>query len=68
MNFCSVWVNVKHSLFGGSSYNCRRQEAAWSGNWESDEGLKIFFLLAILKPISIVVLLFKFAYHVSDFF
>lgn len=40
---CSVWVNVKHSLFGGSSYNCRRQEAAWSGNWESDEGLN--FLL-----------------------
>ncbi|XP_071175630.1 uncharacterized protein [Mytilus edulis] len=37
MTFCSVWVNVKHSLFGGSSYNCRRQEAAWSENWDSDE-------------------------------
>lgn len=35
---CSILVNVKRSLFGGSSYNCRRHEAAWSGSWGLDDG------------------------------
>ncbi|XP_033745952.1 LOW QUALITY PROTEIN: uncharacterized protein LOC117331369 [Pecten maximus] len=35
---CSILVNVKRSLFGGSSYNCRRHEAAWSGSWGFEDG------------------------------
>jgi len=43
MNMCSAFVNMKRSLFGGGSYNCRRQEADWPGNWQmsnsdDDEG------------------------------
>lgn len=53
-----MFVNVKRSLFGGASYNCRRHEAAWSGSWDisdlsdSDSGdgaaLSLLILLLLL--------------------